>query len=106
MAWADSETEARAVVRCPVPVWTAIGHATDRTVADLVAHRACATPSAAAAELISMVEADAERRRWAATSTAHAAAMAGMAACVRVAWIVVAVVLLVLVAVVVGGLAR
>lgn len=51
-------------------------------------------------------EADAERRRWAATSTAHAAAMAGMAARVRVAWIVVAVVLLVLVAVVVGGLAR
>jgi exodeoxyribonuclease VII large subunit len=36
MAWADSEAVARAVVRCPVPVWIAIGHATDHTVADLV----------------------------------------------------------------------
>jgi exodeoxyribonuclease VII large subunit len=106
MAWADSETVARAVVRCPVPVWIAIGHATDRTVADLVAHRSCATPSAAAAGLVSMVEADTQRRRLAAVSTAHAAAMAGMAARVRVAWIVAAVVLLVLVAFLVGGVGR
>jgi exodeoxyribonuclease VII large subunit len=106
MAWADSETVARAVVRCPVPVWIAIGHATDRTVADLVAHRSCATPSAAVAGLVSMVDADAQRRRLAAASTAHAVAMAGMAARVRAAWIIAAVVLLVLVAVLVGGVGR
>ena len=72
-----------------------------------VAHRSCATPSAAAAALIAMVEADAHRQRFAAASTAHAAAMAGMAARVRAAWIAAAVVLLlVLVAVVVSGASR
>jgi exodeoxyribonuclease VII large subunit len=71
MAWADSETVARAIVICPVPVWTAIGHATDQTVADLVANRSCETPSAAAAALIGMVNQDIQRRRTAAAAAAQ-----------------------------------
>jgi exodeoxyribonuclease VII large subunit len=106
MAWADSATVATAITRCPVPVWTAIGHATDRTVADLVAHRSCPTPSAAAAGLIAMVDDDTHRRRAVATEHVHAAALAGVAARARSAWIVAAVVLAVLVAVVVSGLGR
>ncbi|MBW3643853.1 MAG: hypothetical protein KY447_13170 [Actinobacteria bacterium] len=58
----DSETVARAIAACPVPVWTAIGHATDATVADRMANRSCATPSAAAAALVERVR-DFERRR-------------------------------------------
>jgi len=33
----DSETVARAVATCPLPVWTGIGHTGDQSVADLVA---------------------------------------------------------------------
>jgi exodeoxyribonuclease VII large subunit len=106
MAWADSATVATAITRCPVPVWTAIGHATDRTIADLVAHRSCPTASAAAAGLIAMVDDDTHRRRAVATEHVHAAALAGVAARARIAWIVAAVVLVVLVAVVVSGLGR
>ena len=50
-AW-DSATVARAIARCPVPVVTALGHATDRTVADLAAHQSHPTPSAAAAAVV------------------------------------------------------
>jgi exonuclease VII large subunit len=92
--------------RCPVPVWTVIGHATDSSVADLVANRSCATPSAAADALIAMVDQDTERLRAAGVSTAHATAMAHAAARTRVAWITAALVLTVLIAVVFGGLGR
>jgi exodeoxyribonuclease VII large subunit len=106
MAWADTPQVASAITSCPVPVWTAIGHATDRTVADLVAHRSCPPPSAAAAGLIAMVDDDTHRRQAVATEHVHAAALAGVAARARIAWIVAAVVLVVLVAVVVSGLGR
>jgi exodeoxyribonuclease VII large subunit len=106
MAWADTPQVASAITGCPVPVWTAIGHATDSSVADLVANRSCATPSAAADALIAMVDKDTERRRAAAVSTAHATAMAHAAARTRAAWLTVAVVLGVLVAVLVTGLGR
>jgi exodeoxyribonuclease VII large subunit len=106
MAWADTPQVASAISGCPVPVWTAIGHATDSSVADLVANRSCATPSAAADALIAMVDKDTERRRAAAVSTAHATAMAHAAARTRAAWLTVAVVLGVLVAVLVAGLGR
>jgi exodeoxyribonuclease VII large subunit len=106
MAWADTPMVATAITRCPVPVWTAIGHATNRSVADLVANRSCATPSAAASALIGMVDEDTNRRRTAAASTAHATAMAHAAAKARVAWITAALAVVVLVAVLVGGLGR
>jgi len=58
----DTDVVARAIADAPVPVWTAIGHAPDATVADRVANRSCPTPSAAAADLVTRVR-DFERRR-------------------------------------------
>lgn len=55
--WADAEPVARAIATCPIPVWTALGHATDSTVADQVAHRSCVTPTAAAAAVVELVRA-------------------------------------------------
>lgn len=51
----DSELVARAVATSPVPVWTGIGHETDRSVADEVAHRSFKTPTACAAALVEQV---------------------------------------------------
>jgi len=57
----DTEVVARAVATCPVPVITALGHAGDRSLADEVAWRSVATPSAAAGLLNSLIaEADRE----------------------------------------------
>jgi exodeoxyribonuclease VII large subunit len=58
----DTEVVARAIANATVPVWTAIGHAPDATVADRVANRSCPTPSSAAADLVSRVR-DFERHR-------------------------------------------
>jgi len=58
----DDRSVVRSIALAPVPVWTAIGHAADVTVADQVANRSCATPSAAAALLIERVR-DFERHR-------------------------------------------
>lgn len=52
----DSPAVAEAVVACPVAVWSALGHATDRTVADAVAHRSFPTPSAAASAVVERCE--------------------------------------------------
>jgi exodeoxyribonuclease VII large subunit len=57
----DSELVARAITEMPVPVLTGIGHETDRTVADEVAHTSVKTPTAAAAVLVEAVDAYVER---------------------------------------------
>ncbi len=46
---------ARAIAAMPVPVLTGIGHETDSSIADLVAHRSFKTPTAVAAELVDRV---------------------------------------------------
>lgn len=51
----DSEAVARAIATCPLPVWTGVGHETDRTVADEVAHTAHKTPTAAAAAVVELL---------------------------------------------------
>ncbi len=57
----DAEVVARTITDYPVPVLTGIGHETDRTVADEVAHTAAKTPTAAAAVLVRAVEAYLEK---------------------------------------------
>jgi len=51
----DSEPLARAIADAPVPVFTGIGHETDRSVADEVAHTAHKTPTACARALVEQV---------------------------------------------------
>ena len=48
----DSAEVAHAVARSTVPVLTGIGHEIDRSVADVVAHTACNTPTACAQALV------------------------------------------------------
>jgi exodeoxyribonuclease VII large subunit len=55
-AW-ESRPVAMAITGCRVPVWTALGHSTDHTLADRLAHRCLPTPSAAAAELVARAQA-------------------------------------------------
>ena len=55
-AW-ESRPVALAITACPVPVWTALGHATDHTLADSLANACHPTPSAAAAAIVGRVEA-------------------------------------------------
>jgi exodeoxyribonuclease VII large subunit len=57
----DTEIVARAITEMPVPVLTGIGHETDRTIADDVAHTSVKTPTAAAALLVELVDAYVER---------------------------------------------
>ncbi len=52
----DAELVARAVCGSPVPVWTGIGHTGDESVADVVANRACITPTECGRELAQRVQ--------------------------------------------------
>lgn len=67
---------AYAIARCPVPVLTALGHATDHTVADLVAFTAYETPSAAAAGIVARAETIVGQQRAADAHHAHQQQMA------------------------------
>lgn len=51
----DDELVARAIAHAPVPVLTGVGHETDRSVADEVAHTAEKTPTACAQLLVARV---------------------------------------------------
>jgi exodeoxyribonuclease VII large subunit len=66
LATFDREPLARSIAGCAVPVLTGIGHETDATVADLVAHRSFKTPTACASFLVDRVRAftDAASRAW------------------------------------------
>ncbi|HWH35216.1 MAG TPA: exodeoxyribonuclease VII large subunit [Acidimicrobiales bacterium] len=66
----DSERLARAVAAMPVPVLTGVGHETDSSVVDEVAHTACKTPTACAGVLVERVAGALARAEaaWAATS--------------------------------------
>ena len=57
----DHESVARAITGCERPVFTGIGHETDRSVADETAHTACSTPTAAARAVVQRVEGWLER---------------------------------------------
>src|SRR5207245_2538751 len=51
----DTEIVARAIATMGVPVIVGVGHETDRSVADEVAHTACKTPTACAQILVQQV---------------------------------------------------
>jgi len=55
LSWFDQEQVARAVARCTVPVLSGIGHEIDTSIADLMAHTHCRTPTAAAELLVARV---------------------------------------------------
>ncbi len=67
LSWFDQQKLAEAIARCPLPVITAIGHEIDRSIADMVAHHSCKTPTAAAEYLVDAVAAVAARVDEAAT---------------------------------------
>ena len=53
----DLAAVAEAIARCPLPVFCGIGHETDTSVADHVAHTAAKTPTACAGALVAQVAA-------------------------------------------------
>jgi exodeoxyribonuclease VII large subunit len=97
----DSPTVAEAVVACPVAVWSALGHATDHTVTDAVAHRSFPTPSAAAAAVVERCEEAVRVERQLVTAREQEAELAHARRRVRTA-VLVAVLALALVAVILG----
>jgi len=61
LATFDHELVARTIAGLPVPVFVGIGHETDQSVADLVAHRAERTPTACAGALVAHARAGSDR---------------------------------------------
>jgi len=51
----DEEKVAMAIVKCPIPIFVGVGHEIDTSVADIVAHTSCKTPTACADEVIDYV---------------------------------------------------
>jgi len=52
LSWFDSYELGRRIAKFPLPVLTGIGHETDETVTDLVAHLALKTPTAVAQKIL------------------------------------------------------
>ncbi|MBW3611120.1 MAG: exodeoxyribonuclease VII large subunit [Actinobacteria bacterium] len=75
----DGERLARAVAAMSVPVVSGVGHEIDTSVVDEVAHTACKTPTACAAELVERVLAALRRAEtaWASVADRSASALAG-----------------------------
>lgn len=67
----DAEPVARAIATATVAVWTGIGHTGDESVADIVANRACITPTECGRELVQRV------RSWWESRVGHPAAIVG-----------------------------
>ena len=61
LACFDDYGLAVAIANCGIPVYTAIGHERDHSVADMVAYEAVKTPTALADEFIACLEAEDER---------------------------------------------
>lgn len=101
----DSPELARAVAACRVPVLAAIGHATDRTVCDMVAHSTFPTPSAAASALAARAEAVARQQQAEAVQVRQSEELAVARRRSRTA-VAVAVVAIVVLVVVLLALAR
>jgi exodeoxyribonuclease VII large subunit len=100
----DAPELVRAITRCRVPVFTALGHATDQAVADVVAARSFPTPSAAAGALVAQAEAAATAREAEAARKRHQVEVAQLrersrrrmlAACITIAVLAAVVVLLI-----------
>ncbi len=75
MSGFDTLALAENVANFPLPVITGIGHDRDESVLDMVAHTSVKTPTAAAALLISLLKATADRIDACAERAARAAAM-------------------------------
>ena len=56
LSWFDNKKIAEKIALAPIPVLTGIGHKTDFTICDMVAHSSQQTPSAAATFLVKQVE--------------------------------------------------
>lgn len=100
----DSAELARAIARCRVPVWVALGHAQDRTVADMAAHRPHPTPSAAAAALVAAIKAALNDEAQAIATRQHDADFATVRRRMRYAIAVALAAIVVLVLVIWAGL--
>ncbi len=61
LSWFDQKDLAVTVAQCSVPVITAIGHEIDSSIADVVAHHSCKTPTAAAEFLVELIDQAARR---------------------------------------------
>lgn len=94
----ESRPVALAITSCRVPVWTALGHATDHTLADAVANAHHPTPSAAAGAIVARAEAAIRRADDEARQARHALELASSRARARRAVLVAVLVVVVAVA--------
>jgi len=61
LSWFDQKDLAVSIAECSIPVVTAIGHEIDTSIADMVAHQSCKTPTAAAEHLVEIIDGAARR---------------------------------------------